>query len=274
MSSPARRRSRSSPPTGANGRPRCCSTIRAPTWIEPGAEKLPTIAIDDAGDVQVGDLVLAIGDPFGVGQTVTNGIVLGAVPLGHGRQQLSSFIQTDAAINPGNSGGPLVDMNRRPDRREHRHPLRFGHLVRCRLRHPRRAGETGGDHRARRRPFGDPAVARPAASGAHRRHRQEPGPGGPAGRAGVRHLARRSGGARRRGARRRGGLGQRPGGQRSDQPELRRGHHGPGRLGEPGGAQGRRRGPHRHRPSRHPRPTRRRRTSARSAARTRSTARR
>jgi S1-C subfamily serine protease len=58
----------------------------------------------------VGDLVLAIGDPFGVGQTVTNGIVSALARSGVGISEFSSFIQTDAAINPGNSGGPLVDM--------------------------------------------------------------------------------------------------------------------------------------------------------------------
>jgi Do/DeqQ family serine protease len=80
--------------------------------IEVGNERLPTLAINDSGDTQVGDLVLAIGDPFGVGQTVTNGIVSAlnrtADPSG---DAASSFIQTDAAINPGNSGGALVDMN-------------------------------------------------------------------------------------------------------------------------------------------------------------------
>jgi Do/DeqQ family serine protease len=77
--------------------------------IDTGGERLPAIAIDDTSDLQVGDLVLAIGDPFGVGQTVTNGIVSA---LGRsGVSDFSSFIQTDAAINPGNSGGPLVDMN-------------------------------------------------------------------------------------------------------------------------------------------------------------------
>ncbi|MFC3070293.1 Do family serine endopeptidase [Phenylobacterium soli] len=78
----------------------------------PGGERLPALAIDDTGDLQVGDLVLAIGNPFGVGQTVTNGIVSAlnrtADPSG---DAASSYIQTDAAINPGNSGGPLVDMN-------------------------------------------------------------------------------------------------------------------------------------------------------------------
>jgi Do/DeqQ family serine protease len=79
--------------------------------IDAKGEKLPTIAIDDATDVQVGDLVLAIGDPFGVGQTVTNGIVSALARSDIGSNNYSFFIQTDAAINPGNSGGPLVDMN-------------------------------------------------------------------------------------------------------------------------------------------------------------------
>jgi len=80
--------------------------------IDVPGDRLPALAINDTGDLQVGDLVLAIGDPFGVGQTVTNGIVSAlnrtADPSGG---DASSYIQTDAAINPGNSGGPLVDMN-------------------------------------------------------------------------------------------------------------------------------------------------------------------
>ncbi|MFI4975434.1 MAG: Do family serine endopeptidase [Caulobacterales bacterium] len=79
--------------------------------IDTAGEKLPTIAIADAEDVQVGDLVLAIGDPFGVGQTVTNGIVSALARSDVGLSNYAFFIQTDAAINPGNSGGPLVDMN-------------------------------------------------------------------------------------------------------------------------------------------------------------------
>ena len=75
-----------------------------------GSETFPTLAIDDGHDQQVGDLVLAIGNPFGVGQTVTNGIIsaLDRTDVGEGT---GSYIQTDAAINPGNSGGALVDMN-------------------------------------------------------------------------------------------------------------------------------------------------------------------
>jgi Do/DeqQ family serine protease len=78
----------------------------------PPGERLPTLAIDDTGDTQVGDLVLAIGDPFGIGQTVTNGIVSAlnrtTDPTGEAG---SAYIQTDAAINPGNSGGALVDLD-------------------------------------------------------------------------------------------------------------------------------------------------------------------
>ncbi|HYD46427.1 MAG TPA: Do family serine endopeptidase [Phenylobacterium sp.] len=80
--------------------------------IDVGDERLPVLAIDDTNDAQVGDLVLAIGDPFGVGQTVTNGIISAlnrsADPTG---DAASAYIQTDAAINPGNSGGALVDMD-------------------------------------------------------------------------------------------------------------------------------------------------------------------
>ena len=74
-------------------------------------EKLPVIVLGDSDALQVGDPVLAIGNPFGVGQTVTGGIVsaLGRNQLGI--NTFENFIQTDAAINPGNSGGALVDVN-------------------------------------------------------------------------------------------------------------------------------------------------------------------
>ena len=73
--------------------------------------KLPTIVLGQMETMQVGDAVLAIGNPFGVGQTVTSGIVsaLGRKQLGI--NTFENFIQTDAAINPGNSGGALVDAN-------------------------------------------------------------------------------------------------------------------------------------------------------------------
>jgi len=74
-------------------------------------ERLPTITLGNSDSLQVGDQVLAIGNPFGVGQTVTSGIVsaLGRNQLGI--NTFENFIQTDAAINPGNSGGALVDVN-------------------------------------------------------------------------------------------------------------------------------------------------------------------
>ena len=74
-------------------------------------DKLPTIVLGSSDTAQVGDQVLAIGNPFGVGQTVTSGIV-SALGRNHlGINTFENFIQTDAAINPGNSGGALVDVN-------------------------------------------------------------------------------------------------------------------------------------------------------------------
>jgi Do/DeqQ family serine protease len=77
------------------------------------ARDLAVIELADSDKVEIGDIVLAIGNPFGVGQTVTQGIVsaLARTQIGVGDAQ--SFIQTDASINPGNSGGALVDMQGR-----------------------------------------------------------------------------------------------------------------------------------------------------------------
>ncbi|MEI7931628.1 MAG: Do family serine endopeptidase [Alphaproteobacteria bacterium] len=77
----------------------------------PAGETLPIIKIDPDEKLEVGDLVLAIGNPYGVGQTVTNGIISALSRSGVGITDYSFFIQTDAAVNPGNSGGPLVDMD-------------------------------------------------------------------------------------------------------------------------------------------------------------------
>ena len=75
-----------------------------------GAEGLPSLELRDSDTLEVGELVLAIGNPFGVGQTVTGGIVSGLARTGApGGRKRGYFIQTDAAINPGNSGGALVD---------------------------------------------------------------------------------------------------------------------------------------------------------------------
>ena len=81
--------------------------------IDPGGETLPHLAPRDSDDLEVGDLVLAIGNPFGVGQTVTSGIVSALARTAAGISDFGFFIQTDAAINPGNSGGALVSLDGR-----------------------------------------------------------------------------------------------------------------------------------------------------------------
>ena len=73
------------------------------------AKNLPTLTLGDSSKLQVGDYVLAIGDPFGVGETVTQGIVSATGRAGLNIEGYEDFIQTDAAINPGNSGGALID---------------------------------------------------------------------------------------------------------------------------------------------------------------------
>jgi S1-C subfamily serine protease len=75
-----------------------------------GAKGLPTLPLGDSRKLEVGDYVVAIGNPFGLGQTVTSGIVSATErPLGEGDTR--RFIQTDAPINPGNSGGALIDLH-------------------------------------------------------------------------------------------------------------------------------------------------------------------
>jgi len=81
--------------------------------IDTGGQALPMLQFADTRELQVGDIVLAIGNPFGVGQTVTSGIVSALARTDVGVSDYSSFIQTDASINPGNSGGALVDMQGR-----------------------------------------------------------------------------------------------------------------------------------------------------------------
>ena len=81
------------------------------------ATGLPTIALGDSSKLQVGDVVFAIGDPFGIGETATMGIVsatgrsIGLESQEQGKQAYEDFIQTDAAINPGNSGGAMIDLH-------------------------------------------------------------------------------------------------------------------------------------------------------------------
>ena len=77
------------------------------------SQKLPAVVLADSDKLEVGDMVLALGNPFGVGQTVTMGIISALGRGGFGISGYENFIQTDAAINPGNSGGALVDAEGR-----------------------------------------------------------------------------------------------------------------------------------------------------------------
>ncbi len=79
--------------------------------IDNGGKDFPFLEFADSDKLEVGDLVLAIGNPFGVGQTVTSGIISALTRTKVARSDRQVFIQTDAAINPGNSGGALVDMS-------------------------------------------------------------------------------------------------------------------------------------------------------------------
>jgi Do/DeqQ family serine protease len=78
--------------------------------VKDGRERFTAIDIGNSDELQVGDVVLALGNPFGVGQTVTHGIISALARTQVGITDYQFFIQTDAAINPGNSGGALVDL--------------------------------------------------------------------------------------------------------------------------------------------------------------------
>ena len=80
--------------------------------LQAAGDNLPIATLGTSDDLQVGDVVMAIGNPFGVGQTVSSGIVSGLARTGRGGGAFNAggyFIQTDAPINPGNSGGVLVE---------------------------------------------------------------------------------------------------------------------------------------------------------------------
>ena len=98
---------------------RCCGSRRR-------TSAFPALEFGDSDALQVGDLVLAIGNPFGVGQTVTHGIVSALARTQVGITDYQFFIQTDAAINPGNSGGALVDLDGQARRHQHRDLLALG----------------------------------------------------------------------------------------------------------------------------------------------------
>ena len=79
--------------------------------VDAEGEALPTVPLGDSERTEVGDIVVAIGNPFGVGQTVTSGIVSAVARTGVGISDYQFFLQTDAAINPGNSGGALIGLD-------------------------------------------------------------------------------------------------------------------------------------------------------------------
>lgn len=79
--------------------------------LEIDASELSELSIRDSSSLRVGDFVVAIGNPFGLGQTITTGVVSALGRSGLGIEGYENFIQTDASINPGNSGGALVDLN-------------------------------------------------------------------------------------------------------------------------------------------------------------------
>ena len=134
---------------------------------------LPYVQFGDSTKARVGDWALAIGNPFGLGGTVTAGIV-SALHRNIGSGQYDRYIQTDASINQGNSGGPLFDIERQRDRREHDHPVSHRRQYRAGLLDPLRGGQAGDRAAARGRQgparlYGHPDPAR------QRRDRRWPG---------------------------------------------------------------------------------------------------
>ena len=138
--------------------------------IKDSRERFPVIELGDFDGLHVGDLVLAIGNPFAVGQTVTHGIVSAVARTQVGITDYQFFIQTDAAINPGNSGGALVDLNGRLVGVNTAIFSRWG-LARHRLRHSGEYGAGGGCLRDRRRQQREAALAWCQVAGGNLGHR-------------------------------------------------------------------------------------------------------
>ncbi|MGY4571099.1 S1-C subfamily serine protease [Bradyrhizobium sp. USDA 3256] len=130
-------------------------------------EKFATLDFANSDQLQVGDVVLAIGNPFGVGQTVTHGIISALARTQVGITDYQFFIQTDAAINPGNSGGRAGRHDRPARRHQHRDLLALRRLAGHRLCDSRQHGARGRGLRQERRQGGEAAMARRAAAGGH-----------------------------------------------------------------------------------------------------------
>ena len=119
--------------------------------LKAAREQFPALELSNSDELLVGDVVLAIGNPFGVGQTVTHGIVSALARTQVGITDYQFFIQTDAAINPGNSGGALVDLTRQAGRHQHGDLLPLRRLAGHRLCDPDQHGARGGRVRQERR---------------------------------------------------------------------------------------------------------------------------
>ena len=151
----ARTRSACSWRTAASPRPRSSARIRTPIWrcCACRLKDLPVMPMGRSDELRAGDVVLAIGNPFGLSQTVTQGIVSATGRGRLGVTDFEDFIQTDAAINFGNSGGALINTRRRAGRHQHRgaraEPRHRGHRLRDSGEHGAR--RDGADPRARPR---------------------------------------------------------------------------------------------------------------------------
>jgi S1-C subfamily serine protease len=143
--------------------------------LKDAKEKFPTLDFANSDELMVGDVVLAIGNPFGVGQTVTHGIISALARTQVGITDYQFFIQTDAAINPGNSGGALVDMTGRLAGINTAIYSRSGGFSGHRLCDPRQHGARGRGLRQDGRQGGKASVARRQAANRDARDRRKPG---------------------------------------------------------------------------------------------------
>ena len=128
--------------------------------VNTAGKSLPTIAFHNSDDAEVGDIVLAIGNPFGVGQTVTSGIVSALARTQAGISDHQFFIQTDAAINPRQFRRRAGHHRRQTDRHQHGDLLALRRQHRHRLCDPREHGQDRRRHGARRRQDAGAALAR------------------------------------------------------------------------------------------------------------------
>src|SRR5258705_5978078 len=158
-------------------------------------ERFTAIDLGDSDALQVGDVVLALGNPFGVGQTVTHGIVSAVARTQVGITDYQFFIQTDAAINPGNSGGALVDIGGKTGRHQYGDLLALRRLPGYRLCDPGEHGARGCGFGKGRCRVGASSMAWSQVATGDAGDRREPEFEAAGRRARQHHLAAQSGGA-------------------------------------------------------------------------------